>query len=142
MNMPGIYTSIIRRHPALGPTPSEPVGHTDPQPGTSGQMFPRPSKYRSLESMASQLLSVEYDFLRDLFHLVETYEHYYGLSYMMDFQDETYVYIKTEHARRGLSLKEKWSRVAFHLLTIWFIRAKSKNQVISGLKVVFNDWLH
>ena len=94
MNMPGIYTSIIRRHPTLDPTPSGPRGHTDPQPGTSGQMCPRPSRYRSLESMASQLLSVEYDFLRDLSHLVETSEHSYGLSYMMDFPDETYVYIK------------------------------------------------
>ena len=58
---------------------------------------------------------------------------------MMDFPDETYVYIKKEHTCRGLSLKEKWSRVAFHLLTIWYMRAKSKNQVISGLKVMFND---
>ena len=94
MNMLGIYNGIIRRYPALDPTLSELVSHTDPQPGTSGQMSPRPSRYRSLESMASQLLSVEYDFLRDLSHLVETYEHSYGLSYMMDFPDGTYVYIK------------------------------------------------
>ena len=139
MNMPGIYTSIIRRHPTLDPTPSEPVDHTEPQPGTSGQMSPRPRRCRSLESMASQLLSVEYDFLRDLSHLVETSEHAYGLSYMIDLPDETYVYIRKEHTRRGLSLKEKWSRVVFHLLTIWYMRAKSKNQVISGLKVMFND---
>ena len=139
MNMPGIYNSIIRRHPTLDPTSSEPVGHTDPQPGTSGQMSPRPSRYRSLESMASQLLSVEYDFLRDLSHLVETSEHSYGLSYMMDLPDETYMYIKKEHTHRGLSLKEKWSRVAFHLLNIWYMRAKSNNQVISGLKVMFNE---
>ena len=58
MNIPGIYTSIIRRHPTLDPTASEPLGHTDPQPGTSGQMSTRPSGYRSLKSMASQLLSV------------------------------------------------------------------------------------
>ena len=89
--------------------------------------------------MASQLLSVEYDFLRDLSHLVETSEHAYGLSYMIDLPDETYVYIKKEHTRQGLSLKEKWSRVTFHLLTIWYMRAKSNNQVISGLKVMFND---
>ena len=88
MNMPGIYTSIIRRHPALDPTPSESADHSDPQPGTSGQMSPRPRGYRSLESMASQLLSVEYDFLRDLSHLVETSEHAYGLSYMIDLPDE------------------------------------------------------
>ena len=139
MNMPGIYTSIIRRHPTLDPTSTEPVGHTDSQPGTSGQITPRPSRYRSLGSMASQLLSVEYDFLRDLSHLVETSEHAYGLSYMIDLPDETYAYIRKEHIHQGLSLKEKWSRVAFHLLTIWYMGAKSKNQVISGLKVMFND---
>ena len=92
MNMPGIYTSIIRRHPTLDPTSSAPVDHTDPQPGTSGQMSPRPSRYRTLESMASQLLSVEYDFLRDLSHLVEASEHAYGLSYMIDLPDETCVH--------------------------------------------------
>ena len=123
----------------MDPTPSEPVDHTNPQPSTSGQMSPRPSRYRRLESMASQLLSVEYDFLRDLSHLVETSEHAYGLSYMIDLPDETYVYIKKEHICQGLSLKAKWSRFAFHLLTIWYMRAKSKNQVISGLKVMFND---
>ena len=139
MNMPGIYTSIIKRHPTLDPTAFETVDHTDPQPGTSGQMSPRPRRYKSLESMASQLLSVEYDFLRYLSHLVETSEHAYGLSYIIDLPDETYVYIRKEHTHRGLSLKEKWSRVAFHLLTIWYMRAKSKNQVISGLKVLFND---
>ena len=58
MNMPGIYTSIIRRHPTLDPTPSEPVQQNDSQPGTSGQMSPRPSKYRSLESMAPNFLAL------------------------------------------------------------------------------------
>ena len=38
---------------------------------------------------------------------------------MTDLPDETYVFIRREHTHQGLSLKEKWSRVAFHLLTIW-----------------------
>ena len=139
MNMPGIYTSIIRRHPTLDPTPSEPVQQNDPQPGTSGQMSPRPRKYRSLESMASQLLSMEYGFLRDLSHLVETSEHVYGLSCMTDLPDETYVFIRKEHTCQGLSLREKWSRVTFHLLVIWYMSAKSKIQVIPVLKDMFND---
>ena len=139
MNMPGIYTSIIRRHPTLDPTASEPVGHTDSQPGTSGQMSTRPSRYRSLESMASQLLSVEYDFLRDLSHLVETSEHSYGLSYMMDFPDETYVYIKKGTCPPWIVIEREMEYSCFHLLTIWYMRAKSSNQVISGLKVMFND---
>ena len=139
MNMPGIYTSIIRRHPTLDPTSSEHVQQNDPQPGTSGQMSPRPRKYRSFESMASQLLSMEYDFLRDLSHLVETSEHVYGLSCMTDLPDETYVFIRKEHTHLGLSLKEKWSRVAFHILAIWYMSAKSKFQVIPVLKDMFND---
>ena len=137
MNMPGLYTSIIRRHPTLDPTPSEPV-QNDPQPGTSGQMSPRPRKYRSLEIMASQLLSMEYDFLRDLSHLVETSEHVYGLSFMTDLPDETYVFIRKEHTCWGLSLREKWCRVAFHLLAIWYMSAKSKIQVIPVLKEMYN----
>ena len=99
MNMPGIYTSIIRRHPTLDPTPSEPVQQNDSQPGTSGQMSPRPRKYRSLESMASQLFSLEYDFLRDLPHLVETSEHVYGLSCMTDLPDETFVFIRKDERK-------------------------------------------
>ena len=118
MSMPGIYTSIIRRHPTLDHTPSEPVQQNYPQPGTSGQMSPRPRKYRSAESMASQLLSMEYDFLRDLSHLVGTSEHVYGLSCMTDLPDETYVFIRKEHTCLGLSLREKWSRIAFHLLAL------------------------
>ena len=127
MNMPGIYT------------PSEPVQQNDSQPGTSGQMSPRPRKYRSLESMASQLLSLEYDFLRDLSHLVETSEHVSGLSCMADIPDKTFVFIKDEHTRHGLSLREKWSRIAFHLLAIWYMSAKRKIQVMPMLKAMFND---
>ena len=137
MNMPGLYTSIIRRHPTLDPTPYEPVPQDDPQPGTSGQMSPRPRKYGNME--ASQLLSMEYDFLRDLSHLVETSEHVYGLSCMTDLPDETYVFIRKEHTHRGLSLREKWSRVAFHLLAIWYMSAKSKIQVIPVQKEMYND---
>ena len=89
--------------------------------------------------MASQLLSVEYDFLRDLSHLAETSEHVSSLSCMLDMPDETFVFIRNEHTHRGLSLKEKWSSVAFHLLTLWYMSAKRKIQVISVLKGMFND---
>ena len=139
MNMPGIYTSIIKIHPTLDPTPSEPVQQNDSQPGTSGQISPRPRKYKSLESMASQLLSLEYDFLRDLSHLIEISEQVSGLSCMTDMPDETFVFIRNEHTCWGLSLREKWSRVAFHLLAIWYMSTKSKIQVFPVLKDMFND---
>ena len=58
---------------------------------------------------------------------------------MTDPPDETYVFIRKEHTCRGLSLREKWSRVAFHLLAIWYMSAKSKFQVIPMLKDMFND---
>ena len=89
--------------------------------------------------MASQLLILEYDFLRDLSHLVETSEHVSGLSCMTDIPEQTFVFIRTEHTHRGLSLREKWSRVAFHLLAIWYMSAKRKTQVIPMLKDMFND---
>ena len=42
MSMPGVYDCIIKRHPTLDPSIIEPVYQ---QPGTSGQMSPRPKKY-------------------------------------------------------------------------------------------------
>ena len=57
--------------------------------------------------MASQLLSLEYDFLRDLSHLVETSEHVSGLSCMTDIPDETFEFIRNEYTHCGLSLGEK-----------------------------------
>ena len=89
MSMPGIYDCIIKRHPTLDP--SIIVPH-DQQPGPSGHQPPKPNKYVSLESIALKLLSVEYDFLRALFYVVETSEHLYGLSSMTDLPDETCVH--------------------------------------------------
>ena len=107
MSMPGVYDCIIKRHPTLDPSIIEPV---DQQPGTSGQMSPRPKKYVSLESLALQLLSIEYDFLRELSHLIQTPEHTYGLVCMTTLPDETYVFIRREHTDFGLSVKEIQSR--------------------------------
>ena len=58
---------------------------------------------------------------------------------MADIPDETFVFIKNEHTRRGLSLREKWSRIAFHLLAIWCMSVKRKIQVIPMLKAMFNE---
>ena len=109
------------------------------QPGTSGQMSPRPKKYVSLESIALQLLSIEYDFLRELSHLIQTPEHAYGLVCMTTLPDETYVFIRREHTHFGLSVKEIQSRIAFHVLCIWYIQAKHKFYVIPMLKDMFHD---
>ena len=139
LHMPGIYTCLIKRHPTLDPTPPDSTPHNGPQPGTSGQMSPRPKKYVSLESLALQLLSIEYDFLRELSHLIETPENAYGLVCMTNLPDETYVFIRREHTHFGLSLKEIQSRIAFHVLCIWYVQAKSKFHVIPMLRDMFFD---
>ena len=135
-SMPGVYDCIIKWHHTLDPSIIEPA---DQQPGTSGQMSPRPKKYVSLESIALQLLSIEYDFLRELSHLIQTPEHTYGLVCMTNLPDETYVFIRREHTHFGLSVKEIQSRIAFHVLCIWYIQAKHKFHVIPMLQEMFHD---
>ena len=136
MSMPGVYDCIIKRHPTLDPSRVE---STEQQPGTSGQMSPRPRKYVSLESIALQLLSIEYDFLRELSHLIQTPEHTYGLVCMTNLPDETYAFIRREHTHFGLTVKEIQSRIAFHVLCIWCMPAKCKFHVIPMLKEMFHD---
>ena len=136
MKMPGVYDCIIKRHPTLDPSI---VKSTEQQPGTSGQMSPRPRKYVSLESIALQLLSIEYDFLRELSHLIKSPEHTYGLVCMTNLPDETYAFIRREHTHFGLSVKEIQSRIAFHVLCIWYMPAKLKFHVIPMLKEMFHD---
>ena len=126
LHMPGIYACLGKRHPTLDPTPPEPTPQNDPQPGTSGQMSPRPRKYLSLESLAIKLISTEYDFLRELSYLIQTPENAYGLVCMTNLPDETFVYIRQEHTHFGLSVKEIQSRIAFHVLAIWYLQAKGK----------------
>ena len=118
LHMPGIYAWLIKRHPSLDPTPPEPTPQNDSQPGTSGQMSPKPKRYLSLESVALKLISTEYDFLRELSYLIQTPENAYGLVCMTNLPDETFVFIRREHTHFGLSVKEIQSRIAFHVLAI------------------------
>ena len=110
--------------------------HSQAQVDTSPQ---KPNKYVSLESIALKLLSVEYDFLRALSYLVVTSEHLYGLSSMTDLPDETYVFIRKEHVHFGLSLKEITSRIAFHILSIWYTSVRNRPHVIPTIKNMFQD---
>ena len=135
-NLPVIWKSDKIKHPTLD---SSKVESTDQLPGTSGQMSPKPRKYISLESIALQLLSIEYDFLRELSHLIQTPEHTYGLVCMTNLPDETYMFIKREHTHFGLAVKEIQSRIAFHVLCIWYMPAKCKFHVIPMLKEMFHD---
>ena len=118
LHMPGIYACLIKRHLTLDPTPPEPTPQNDPQQSISGQMSPRPKRYLSLESLALKLIRTEYDFLRELSHLIQTPENAYGLVCMTNLPDETFVFIRREHTRFGLLAKEIQSRIAFHVLSI------------------------
>ena len=102
-------------------------------------MSPKLKRYLSLESLALKLFSTEYDFLRELSCLIPTPENAYGLVCMTNLPDESFVYIRQEHTRFGLSVKEIQSRIAFHVLAIWYIQAKSKFYVIPMLRDMFHD---
>ena len=137
LHMPGIYACLIKRHPTLDPTPPEPIPQNGPQPGTSGQMSPRPKRYLSLESLALKFISTAYDFLRELSCLIQTPENAYVC--MTNLPDETFVYIRQEHTCFGLSVKEIQSRITFHVLAIWYIQAKGKFHIIPMLRDMFHD---
>ena len=139
LHMPGIYACLIKRHSTLDPTPPELTPQNGPQPGTSGQMSTRPEKYLSLESVALQLISTEYDFLRKLSCLIQTPENAYGIVCMTNLPDEAVVYIRQEHTHFGLSIKGIQGRIAFPALAIWYILAKGKYHIIPVIKDVFHD---
>ena len=92
-----------------------------------------------MESLALKLISTEYDFLRELSCLIQTPENAYGLVCMTNLPDETFVYIRQEHTCFGLSVMEIQSRIALHILAIWYIQAKSKFYVIPMLRDMFHN---
>ena len=102
-------------------------------------MSPRQKGYLSLESLALKLISTEYDFLRELRYLIQTPENAYGLVCLTNLPDETFVYIRWEHTCFGLSVKEIQSRIAFHVLAIWYLQAKGKFYIIPMLRDMFHD---
>ena len=93
----------------------------------------------SLETVALKLISTEYDFLRELSYLIQTPENAYGLVSMTNLPDETFVFIRRKHTCFGLSVKEIQSRIAFHVLAIWYLQAKGKFHIIPMLREMFHD---
>ena len=49
------------------------------------------------------------------------------------------MYIRQEHTRFGLSVKEIQGRIAFHVLAIWYILAKGVKNKTSVIKEMFCD---
>ena len=58
---------------------------------------------------------------------------------MTNLPEATYIYIRQEHTRFGLSVKEIQGRIAFHVLAIWYILAKGEYHVIPVIKDMFHD---
>ena len=102
-------------------------------------MSTRPDKYFTMEYIALWLKSTEYNFLRELPCLIQTPENAYGIACITNLPDENFVYIKREHTRFGLSVKEIQGRIAFHISAIWYILAKGKYHVIPVIKDMFHD---
>ena len=51
----------------------------------------------------------------------------------------TFVCIRQEHTHFGLSVKEIQERIAFHVLTIWYILAKGVKDKVTLIKEMFYD---
>ena len=139
LHMPGIHSCLIKRHPTIDPKPPVPTIQNGPQPGTSGQMSTRPAKYLSMEYITLYLKSTEYDFLSELSKLIKTPENAYGISCITNLPEATFVHIRQEHTHFGLYVKEIQSRIAFHVLAIWYILAKVVYHIIPLIKEMFYD---
>ena len=102
----------------MDPNPPRLNNQTGLKPGTTGQMSKRPAKYLSMEYITLCLKSTQCDFLRELFNLIQTPENAYGIACITNLPDATFVFIRQEHTRFGLPVKEIQGRIAFHVLTI------------------------
>ena len=121
--------------------PKPPISNNliGPQPGTSGQLSNRPAKYLSMEYITLCLKSMEYDFLRELSKLIQTPENAYGIAYITNLPDATFVCIRQEHTCFGLTVKEIQGRITFHVLAIWYILAKGVQVKACLIKEMFYD---
>ena len=123
----------------MDPKPQVPKNQIRPQPDTNRQLSNRPAKYLSIEYITLCLKSTEYDFLRELSKLMQTPENACGIACITNLPDATFVCIRQEHTRFGLSVKEIQGRIAFHDLAIWYILAKRVKDRTILIKEMFND---
>ena len=71
--------------------------------------------------------------------MIQTPENACGNACIINLPDATFVCIRQEHTRFGLSVKEIQGRIAFHVLAIWYILAKGVNDKASLMKEMFYD---
>ena len=142
LHMPGIHSCLMKRHPTLDPDTQNNNNQSKPQPGPSGQMSKKPDKYQAMEYIVFHLKSYEFDFSKELFidRLIQTPVNAYVLACITNLPDSTFAHIRHEHTKFGLSIKEIHSRIALHILGIWYLQAKDKFHIIPMIMEIFRDW--
>ena len=78
-------------------------------------------------------------FFKELSGLIQTLENAYGLACITNLPDPTFVHIRHEHTKFGLSIKEINGRIALHILGIWYLQAKNKFHIIPMIMDMFRD---
>ena len=102
-------------------------------------MSKKPDKYQTMEYIVLHLKSYEFDFFKELSGLIQTPENAYGLACITNLPDLTFVHIRHEHTKFGLSIKEIHGRIALHILGIWYLQAKNKFHIIPMIMDMFRD---
>ena len=69
-------------------------------------MSKKADKYQNIEYIVLHLKSYEFDFFKELSGLIQTPENAYGLACITNLPDSTFVHIRHEHTKFGLSIKE------------------------------------
>ena len=96
-------------------------------------------KYQTMEYIVLHLKSYEFDFFKELSGLIQTPENAYGLACIINLPDHTFVHIRQEHTKFGLSIKEIHGKIALHILGIWYLQAKNKFHIIPMIMDMFRD---
>ena len=136
LHMPGIHSCLVKRYPTLDPNTQNKNSQNEPRPGSSGQMS---DKYQTMEYIVLHLKSYEFDFFKELSGLIQTPENAYGLACITNLPDPTFVHIRQEHTKFGLSIKEIHGKIALHILGIWYLQAKNKFHIIPMIMDMFRD---
>ena len=139
LHMPGIHSFLVKRHPTLDPNTQNKNSQKEPQSCSSGQMSKKPDKYQTMEYIVLHLKSYEFDFFKELSGLIHTPENAYGLACITNLPDSTFVHIRHEHTKFGLSVKEIHRRIALHILGIWYLQAKNKFHIVPMIMDMFRD---
>ena len=102
-------------------------------------MSKKPDKYQTMEYIVLHLKSYEFNFFKELSGLIQTPENAYGLACITNLLDPTFVHIRQEHTKFGLSVKEIHGKIALDIGGIWYLQAKDKFHIIPVIMDMFRD---